>query len=122
MASILPDALCNPQILPLLHVKKQQHRDDKLWVREEQRARLYNLKCLHCPCTKCKGHFLYTIGNVRGHLIHNERDLRFRIWIGPCTRDLLDEEWEEEFKRPIKQQTQLLNSAIGMQVMVVDAF
>jgi hypothetical protein len=79
MASILPDALSNPKRLPFWHVRKQQHRDDRLWVKEEQKGRLYNLRRLCCPCIKCKGRFLYTIGNVRGHLIHNGRDPKLKF-------------------------------------------
>jgi hypothetical protein len=48
-------------------------------------------RLLHSPCTKCKGHFLYTIGD-------DGRDRRFRVWRGLGTRDSLDEEWEKNLK------------------------
>jgi hypothetical protein len=45
----------DPKRLPLWHVLKHKHRDDRLWVRGKCRALLYNLDIMHCPCTKCKG-------------------------------------------------------------------
>jgi hypothetical protein len=59
---------------------------------------------------------------VRGHLIHNGRDPRFRVWRRPSNKNLLNKEWEEEFRRLTKQQTQPLNVAIDMQAMVANAF
>jgi hypothetical protein len=114
MAYVFQDVLGDARILPLWHVRRQQHRDDRLWIREEQHANLYQLKHLHCPCTKCKGHFLYNITNVKEHLIHNGRDPRYRVWRGPCNKDSLDEKWEEEFRVPTRQQTQELDFVIDM--------
>jgi hypothetical protein len=39
-----------PQSLPIFHPRRQQHRDDRLWIRKEQRTRLYALKKLHYIC------------------------------------------------------------------------
>ncbi len=59
---------------------------------------------------------------MRGHLIHNGRDPRFRVWRCPSNKNSLNKEWEEEFRRLTKQQTQPLNVAIDMQAMVANAF
>jgi len=69
--------------LPLWHPRRQQHKDGRLWVQEEQRARLYALKRLHCPYAKCKGHTSCTMANVRNHFIFNGRDSSFRVSEGP---------------------------------------
>lgn len=71
-------------------------------VREEQRAHFHKLKRIHCPCTKCKGCLSYKLENVKDHLIHNGRDVRFQVWRGLDNRDSLNEEWEEESKVPNK--------------------
>jgi hypothetical protein len=96
--------IMDPRSLPLCHPRKQEHRDDRLWAREEQRVRLYALKKLNCPCVKCKGHTLCIVANVRNHLILNGKNPSIKVWRGPKDRDSLDEEWEVEFKRPIDQQ------------------
>jgi len=60
---------------------------------------------------------------VKGHLIHNGRDLRFRVWKGQRTKNSSDEKWEEEFKRPTpQQQNQPFNYAIDVQAMVANTF
>jgi hypothetical protein len=60
---------------------------------------------------------------VKGCLIHNERDLRFRVWKGSSSKDSSNEKWEEEFRNPTsQQQSQPLNSTIDMQAMVANAF
>jgi hypothetical protein len=42
---------------------------------------------------------MFTLTNVREHLIHNGKELSFRVWKGLNTRDSIDEEWEK-FRRP----------------------
>ncbi len=60
---------------------------------------------------------------MKGHLIHNGRDLRFRVWRGQSTRDSSNEKWEEEFKRSLpQQQSQPFNFTIDVQAMVANAF
>lgn len=108
MASILHVVLDDVKRLPLWHVRWQHYRDDRLWVREDNRVKFYKLTCSYCPCTKCKGRFLYIVGHMREHLIHNGNDPRFRVWRSLGSRDSSDEEWEEDFRRPVGQQTQKL--------------
>jgi hypothetical protein len=67
--------------------------------RGRRKVMVYKLKRIHFPCTKCKGGNFFTLTNVREHLIHNGRELFFRVWKGPSTRDSIDEEWEE-FRKP----------------------
>jgi hypothetical protein len=64
---------------PLKDTRRQQLRDDRLWSRELQRARLLNLKQLHCPCRKCKGQRQLQLQTVRDHLVQNGRDSEFRV-------------------------------------------
>jgi hypothetical protein len=68
---------------PFSDEHRRRLRDDWLWNRELQRARLLNSKCIHCPCTKYKGQRKWLIRTVRDHLIKNGRDPGFRIWRGP---------------------------------------
>ncbi len=123
MAFVFHDVLDDVKRLPLWHVRRQQHWDDRLWIREEQWVNLYQLKHLHCPSTKCKGCFLYNITNVREHLIYNGRDPTwYQLWRGPCNKDSSNKEWEKEFKVPTRQQTHELDFAVDMQAMVGNAF
>jgi hypothetical protein len=83
--------------LPLSDQRRQQLRDDRLWIRELQRAQLFSLKQLHCPCSQCKGWRRFCLATIREHLIQNGRDSEFRVWRGPGNRDSSDEEWEQDF-------------------------
>jgi len=38
----------DPKRLPLCHVLRQKHKDDRLWVRRKGKALLYNLDKMHC--------------------------------------------------------------------------
>ena len=90
-----------PRRLPLSDIRRQQLRDERLWTRELQSARKCNVRRLHCPCTKCQNRKRLCIRNVREHLICNGRDPDSRTWKGPSARDSSDEEWEEQFWRPV---------------------
>jgi len=61
MAFVLQDVLEDKKRLPLWHVRRLQHRDDRLWVREKQRAHFYKLKHIHFPCTNYEGCFSYKL-------------------------------------------------------------
>ncbi len=61
----------DPRRLPLWHVLRQKHRDDRLWVREKGRALLYNLDKMHCPYTKYKRGTMWTLQNVKIHQLQN---------------------------------------------------
>jgi hypothetical protein len=122
MAFDLQNALEDIRRLPLWHVRRHQCRDVRLWVREKQRAHIYKLKQIHCPCTKCKGRFSYTLTNVRNHIIHNGRDASFRVWRRPGDKDSSNEQWEEDSRFPTRQQTQEHDSRINIQGIMVDAF
>jgi hypothetical protein len=92
MAFAFQSVLDDVRRLHSWYLERQQHWHDKLWVKEEQWAKFYKLRCLHCPCTKCKGHFLYIITNVREHFIYNVRDPRFKVWRGWSSNVLLNKE------------------------------
>jgi hypothetical protein len=76
---------------------RQRLRDDRLWVRERQWARLFNQKMMHCPYLKCKGLSRKMLTTIKEHLIINGRHPNFRIWRVPGNKDSSYEEWKEEF-------------------------
>ena len=108
--------------LPLHDKRRQQHRDDHLWRREQERATLYKLKRLHCPCCRCKGRVQCSLAKVKDHLIHFGREPAFRVWRGPGARDASDDEWEQEFRRPCGENDGQFDEGLDMQGMVADAF
>ena len=108
--------------LPLEDRRRQQHRDDRLWRRELERASMYGLKRLHCPCCRCKGRVQCSLPKVKDHLILNGREPAFRVWRGPGARDSSDEEWEEEFRRPMAACEVPFDAGLDMQNLVEDAF
>jgi hypothetical protein len=59
---------------------------------------------------------------VKEHLIHNGRDPKYKVWRGLANIYSSNEEWEEEFRVPTRQQTQKLDSIVDMRAIVVDAF
>jgi hypothetical protein len=107
---------------PLSDVRRQQLRDDRLWVRERERARLFNLKRIHCPCSKCRGRRKLLLATIRDHLIRNGRHPEFRVWRGPGEQDSSDDEWEEEFWRPEERQHAAVDFQVDTHQMVEDAF
>jgi hypothetical protein len=106
---------------PITDERRQRLCDDRLWVRELQRARLFNLKRIHCPCSKYKGR-RKLIRTVREHLIRNARDSAFRVWRGPGKRDASDEEWEDDFWKPPDTHTIIPDAEVDTREMVDDAF
>jgi hypothetical protein len=108
--------------LPLSDRRRQQLRDDHLWKRKQERAKLYGLRRIHCPCNRCKGRVQRYITSVKIHLIKYGRDPAFRVWRGPGERDASDEEWETEVKRPFKPHDGRLDEGLDMHAMVEDAF
>lgn len=108
--------------LPLEDRRRQQHRDDRLWRRELDRATSYNLKRVHCPCYRCKGRVQCSLAKVKDHLISNGREPTFRVWRGPGARDSSDNEWEQEFRRPPRPHEGQFDIGLDMHGMVEDAF
>jgi hypothetical protein len=108
---------------PISDKRRQQLRDDRLWKREQERAALYNLKRIHCPCSKCKGRVQCSLAKVKDHLIQFGREPSYRLWRGPGERNSSDEEWEQELKTPlgIPQDVQL-DADLDVRSMVQDAF
>jgi hypothetical protein len=111
-----------PRRFPLSDHRRQQLRDDKLWIRELQRARLFNLKKLHCPCSTCKGRHRFGLRTVREHLLQNGRDSEFRVWRGPGNRDSSDEEWEQEYWRPGEERPEALDQQVDTRAIIDDRF
>jgi hypothetical protein len=103
-------------------VHRQRLRDDRLWTRELQRARLLNLMQLHCLCSQCKGSRRFKLAIVRQHLIRNGRDPDFRIWRGLGDQESFDEEWEEIWSTADQGRRQLLDAQEDMRGMIQDAF
>ena len=85
---------------------------------------MYNLKRIHYPCSKCKGRVQCSLAKVKDHLIqYHGREPTYRLWRGPGDRDLLDEEWEQEFKRPPRtHEDGKLNAGLDVRAMVLNAF
>ena len=86
-----------PTRLPLSHWRRQQLRDERLWIRESRRAVELNVKSLHCPCNKCRGRKRLLIRNVGKHLLRHGRHPDSRIWRGSGERESSDDEWDEQF-------------------------
>jgi hypothetical protein len=104
--------------LPVIDERRQRLRDDKLWSREVRRARLLNLKQIHCPCSVCKGRRRYLLATVREHLIWNGRDDNFRVWRGPGSRDTLDDDWEDNLWGLAAERTREVDVQVDTQRMV----
>jgi hypothetical protein len=97
-------------------------RDDRLWVREVQRLTFFNLRKMHCPCSKCQGRRKLLVRTVRKHLILNGRDPNFRVWRGPDTRDSSDEEWGGHMHTHNQRLPVELDSHVDTRGMVDNAF
>lgn len=110
-----------PARLPLSDERRQRLRDDRLWIREMQRAVQCNAKKIHCPCTKCRGQKLRFIRNVREHLILNGRAPDCRIWRGSGNQDSSDEEWEQEFWEPGEAPAQQVDAQVDVEEMLRQA-
>ena len=73
-------------------------RDDKLWVRDKKRAKLYGLSRLPCPCHIHRGVGVpYKLEEIEKHLYRHGRSPDCRTWGGPDNPDSSDEEWENDF-------------------------
>jgi hypothetical protein len=110
------------RILPLIDERRQRLRDDRLWSREVRRARLLNLKQIHCPCSVCKGRRRYLVATVREHLLRNNRHADFRVWRGPGSRDSSDDEWEQSFWVPTTHRTGEVDVQVDTRRMVEETF
>jgi hypothetical protein len=107
---------------PLSNQWRQQLRDERLWIRELQRARLFNLKQLHCPCSTCRGRRRFELRTVWEHLLQNGRDSEFRIRRGPGDRDSSDEEWKQEYWRPREERPEALDQQVDTRAIIDDRF
>jgi hypothetical protein len=108
--------------LALTDLHRQRLREDRLWCREVKRARLLNLRQIHCPCTHCKGQRRYKIETIRDHLIKKGQDATFQVWRGPGSRDSSDAEWEENYWAPGLEGTKELDARVETRRMLDDAF
>jgi hypothetical protein len=111
-----------PYKFPLSNVRRQNLRDDRLWVREVQRLTSLNLRKMHCPCSKCQGRRKLLVRIVREHLILNGWDPNFRVWRGPGARDSSDEEWEGHMRTRNQRLSVELDSHVDTRGMVDNAF
>jgi hypothetical protein len=111
-----------PYKFPLSDVRRQNLRDDRLWVREVQRLIFFNLRKTHCPCSKCQGCRKLLVRTVREHLILNGRDPNFRMWKGLGTRDSFDEEREGHMRTRNQRLPVELDSHVDTRGMVDNAF
>ena len=103
--------------------KMQQMRDDRIWKREQENTALYNLKQIHCPCSKCKGCVQCSLAKVKDHLIQYGREPTYKLWKGLGERDSLDEEWEQEFKTHLAApQDVKLDEGLDVRSMVQNVF
>jgi hypothetical protein len=107
---------------PLNDDRRERLRDDRLWVRTVQRANLFNIKRVHCPCCECQGRSKLLLPKVREHLIRHGRDPTFRVWKGPDMRDSSDEEWQEHMRRSNQRPSQRLDPQVNTRGMVENAF
>ena len=81
-------------------------RDNKLWLRDKNRASLYGFHKLPCPCTQHKGTGLsFRIEEVEKHLLRYGRAPNCRTWRGPEDPDSSDEEWKADFSTKIAAST-----------------
>jgi hypothetical protein len=104
--------------LPITNKRRRRLYDNRLWSKEVQRARLLNLKQIHCFCLVCKGHRRYLLAIVKEHLIRNRRDDNFRVWRGPRSTDSSDNDWEENFWGPSAQRTGKVDVQVDTRRMV----
>jgi hypothetical protein len=111
-----------PCKFPLSDVRRQNLKDDRLWVREVQRLTFFNLRKMHCPCSKCQGCRILLVRTVREHLILNRQDPNFRVWKGPGARDSSNEEWKGHMRTRNQRLPVELDSHVDTQGMVDNAF
>ena len=107
--------------LPLFDTRRQRERDDRLWLRESQRAIEYNETRLRCPCTKCCGRKKILVRNVREHLIRNGRDPHSRVWTGAGAKDSSDEEWDRQFWGEPEEEAIRVDATVDTRGMVAQA-
>ncbi|KAG0573269.1 hypothetical protein KC19_VG163600 [Ceratodon purpureus] len=83
---------------PLTDVRRIRARDDKLWIRNQQRASVYKLSRIPCPCKEQKGTGLpFRIEEVERHLQRHGRAPECRTSKVPMPPDSSDDEWEADF-------------------------
>jgi hypothetical protein len=111
-----------PCKFPLSDLRRQNLKDDQLWVREVQRLTFFNLRKMHCPCSKCQGRRKLLVRTVREHLILKGRDPNFRVWKDPGATDSSDEEWEGHMRTCNQQLPVELDSQVDTRDMVDNAF
>jgi hypothetical protein len=111
-----------PGRLPLSDKRREQLRNDRLWTREVHRARLLNLKQIHCPCKEYKGRRRFWLTTVREHLIRSGRDSEFRVWQGPGDRNSSDEEWEQQYWRADEDHFPPVDEQVDTRGMIHDTF
>ena len=101
-------------------------RDDKLWVRDQRRAKLYGLRRLPCPCAIHRGVGVpYKLEEIEKHLFRHGRSPDCRTWRGPDDPNSSDEEWENDFSAKNKEAIQRgreRDSGLQMRQMMHDMY
>lgn len=82
--------------LPLQHPRRLSSRDEKLWNREQLRAKQLGKSRMKCPCTQCVGRHTRVLREVYAHLTVHGRHPQLRLWNDTAYGDSSDEEWMEE--------------------------
>ena len=112
--------------LPLSDPRRIKARDDKLWIREKKRARLYNFNRIQCPCTLHRGTGLpFRVEEVERHLYKHGRYADCRTWRGPDDPDSSDEEWEADFTNkilPPSSNTEQRDNDVQVRSMMQDIY
>ncbi|KAG0560323.1 hypothetical protein KC19_10G171900 [Ceratodon purpureus] len=93
--------------LPLTDVRRIRARDNKLWIRDQNRAKHYGISRIPCPCTQHRGvGSPFLLKNIFRHLIRYGRSPDCRTYRrGPEDPDSSDDEWEADFEAKIAEST-----------------
>jgi hypothetical protein len=62
------------------------------------------------------------VATVKEHLIRNKRHADFKVWRGPSSRDLSDNEWEENFWVPAAEHRGVVDKQVDTRRMVEETF
>ena len=89
--------------------RRVRERDNKLWLRDKQRALQYGFPRIPCPCLHHRGTGRpISITEVERHLIRFGRSPDCRTWRGPQEPDSSDDEWEQDYTAKIAQASTII--------------
>ena len=112
--------------LPQSNARRLKKKDDKLWLRDKERASTYSIMKIPCPCNQHIGTGLsFKIEEIKKHLIRYGRSVECRTWRRPQEADSSDEEWESEFSSRLTGSTSrptLRDNGLEMQHMVREIY